>query len=93
MIIPQELSILISKGQSRSTGGTGRAALLCFVCRQIVAAIELVGELGHVDLRQLAALQTQSNPILLLLAQRENRTAHEAAGEDAALHERFLQAA
>ena len=45
----------------------------------------------HVHLGQLAALQAQSDPILLLLVQGQDRLAHEGAGEDAALIEGLLQ--
>ena len=48
-------------------------------------------ELLHVDRGQLAALQAEGDPVLLLLVERQNGTAHEAALEDAALHQGFLQ--
>lgn len=46
----------------------------------------------HIHCGELAALQTQSNPVLLLLVQGQNGLAHQSAGEDAALLQSFLQA-
>lgn len=46
----------------------------------------------HVNCGQLATLQTQGNPVLFLLVQRQNRLAHQAAGENATLYQSFLQA-
>ena len=53
--------------------------------------MELFLELVHIDLRQLAALKAEGDPILLLLVERKNRLAHQCVGEDATLIESFLQ--
>ena len=47
--------------------------------------------LVHINLGQLAALQAQGNPVLLLLIQGQNGLAHEGVGEDAPLIEGLLQ--
>ena len=48
--------------------------------------------LAHVNLGQLAALEAEGDPILLLLIEGQNGLAHEGIGENAALIEGFLQA-
>ena len=54
--------------------------------------IGLLDELAHVNFRQLGTLETEGDPVLLLLVEGQDGTAHEAALEDAALDKGFLQA-
>ena len=52
----------------------------------------LLDKLGHVDRGELTALEAEGDPVLLLLVEGQDGTAHEAALEDAALDKGFLQA-
>ena len=78
----------------RSSGSTRSMIRPAAAASHIAAAgmgvILLV--LLHIHCRELAALQTQSDPVLLLLVQGQNGLAHQSAGEDAALLQSFLQA-
>ena len=54
--------------------------------------MKLFLELLHIDCGQLAALKAEGDPILLLLVEGQDGTAHEATLENAALDKGFLQA-